>query len=102
MLILLRSLVATLTSIFRFRRAGVLTGHGQLMLVSEEGSVDSPVSFLEVHTSEYTFDLSTMYLRFRWSGEMKTEDPVTAKVLDEWQRSLREATPAVPDEVWNR
>jgi hypothetical protein len=36
-----------------------------------------------------------MYLRFRWTGEMKTEDPITEKALDEWQKLLREATPAV-------
>lgn len=77
----------------RFRRAGIKTG--QLVIPNEEGSLDFPVSFLKLHTSEYNFDFYTMYLRFRWSGEMKIEDPVIAKALDEWQRLLREATPAV-------
>jgi len=77
----------------RFKRAGIQSG--QLIALNEEGSADLPVSFLKVRTSEYNFDLYTMYLRFRWSGEMKTEDPVSAKALDEWQRLLREATPVV-------
>ena len=77
----------------RFKRAGV--HNGQLIIPSEEGSFDSPVSFLDVHTSKFSFDLHTMYLRFRWSGEQKTEDPVTEKALSEWQRLLLEATPVV-------
>lgn len=73
-----------------------LTGiqSGQSVAPSESSGNDLPVSFLRVHTPEYNIDFYTMYLRFRWTGEMKTEDPGMAKALDEWHALLNQATPA--------
>jgi hypothetical protein len=76
------------------KRTGI--GNGQFLAPSESSGDGLPVSFLKVRAPDYDLDVYTMYLRFRWTGEMKTENPVIAKALDEWKALLREATPVAP------
>jgi hypothetical protein len=63
---------------------------------SESSGEDLPVSFLKVRSAGFNFDAYTMWLRFRWAGEMKTDNPLTTNVLDAWKSLLQQATPERP------
>lgn len=67
----------------KFVRAGIRDG--QVMALSESSGDDLPISFLKLRTPGFNFEAYTMYLRFRWSGEMKAPDEVTGAALNEWQ-----------------
>jgi len=75
----------------RLQQAGLRDG-GTIALTESSGN-DLPISFLKVQSPGLKADIYTMYLRFRWTGKMSTENPAASKVLDEWRSLLREATP---------
>jgi hypothetical protein len=76
----------------RLKRAGMRNG-GTIALAESSGN-ELPFSFLKLLSAEFSAEIYTMYLRFRWTGEMGTDNPVASKVLDEWRSLLQEASPA--------
>jgi hypothetical protein len=75
----------------RLQKAGMRDG--VTIALSESSGNDLPTSFLKVQSTGLRADIYTMYLRFRWSGKMSTDDPTASKVLDEWRALLQEVTP---------
>lgn len=75
----------------RLKKAGMRDG--ATIALSESSGNDLPISFLKVQSPGLKADIYTMYLRFRWTGKMGTENPDASKVLDEWRSLLQEATP---------
>jgi len=74
-----------------FNRAGFRDG---LFIALNESSGDElPVSLLQIRSSQLNAKIYSMYLRFRWTGKMNTDDPGTAKILAEWQALFKEVTP---------
>jgi hypothetical protein len=69
---------------------------GVTIALSESSGSDLPISFLKVQSTGLKADIYTMYLRFRWSGKMSTDDPAASKVLNDWRSLLQEATPEAP------
>ena len=62
------------------------------IMPSESSGNNFPISFLKVQSSDLKGEVYTMYLRFRWSGKLNTEDPRTARILNEWRSVFLDAT----------
>ena len=71
----------------KLKRAGLR--EGKTVAPPESSGNEWPISFLKLRTQGQIADVYTMYLRYRWSGKMQTEDTVAARIIEQW-RSLEE------------
>jgi hypothetical protein len=65
----------------RLKKAGMQDG---TFAWAESSGSELPVSYLKIQSADLKGGIYTMYLRFRWSGKMSTDN-----VLDEWRSILR-------------